>query len=79
MQSRTPIDLWLRGFADDIQNEIVMLGKSKDVLFSEKEASLYARQSSFEFFAEAFVALELGEPSVLKEAMEEYLRQKGML
>lgn len=63
-----------------IVDEIVAIAKKNSEEFELlKNLSRYGRTNDAEFFAEVFANSQLGEPNELGKAMNEWLKQKGLI
>lgn len=65
---------------DMCYNEIIAIAKEKNPLFVlEDNISGYGKTSKAEFFAEVFANSQLGKPNELGNAMNEWLKRKGLI
>lgn len=61
-------------------NEIIEIAKEKNPLFVlENNISSYGKTNKSEFFAEVFANSQLGKPNELGDAMNEWLKRKGLV
>ena len=65
---------------DMCYNEIIAIAKEKNPLFVlEDNISGYGKTNKAEFFAEVFANSQLGKPNELGNAMNEWLKRKGLI
>ena len=74
------LSTWRNEQAGKIRSEIVAIAKeaSGDSMFlSWDHVSTYGKTNNYEFFAEVFANSQLGEPNILGDAMNVWLKQNG--
>lgn len=76
------LKLWRDEQGNKIRSEIVSIAKemSGDPEFMSYDyVSKYGLSNCFEFFAEAFASSQLGKPNIIGDAMNEWLKKKGLI
>lgn len=76
------MSLWRDEHATKIRSEIVAIAKEKSndpYFLSHDYVSGYGKSNSYEFFAEAFANSQLGEPNIIGDSMNEWLKKKGLI